>query len=165
MKGAKTDQNWRTRHIDEILGPRVEQLHNERGFSRADVARLLGISDATLQNVEEGTARMTASQLWQICGATGVEIADVFAGLPTHICRTKADYDRLQDRKRYATANSGEQDGTRSAGRSSGVGEQFWDSEIVATLRHDLAALAKAVRDLSPEDVAFLIRATKGLKI
>ena len=164
MTGPKADQNWRTRHIDERLGPRVERLHNARGFTRADVARLLGIPDATLQNVEEGVARMTASQLWQICGATGIEIADVFAGLPSHIYRTKADFEKIRELKTHPVADAGDQEVRRYKAGFSGLGEPSWGLDPEGSLRDDLADLGRAVSKLPPEDRAFLIRTAKGLR-
>lgn len=164
MSSVNPDKNWRTRHIDALLGPRVEQLHNERGFTRADIARRLGVSDATLQNVEDGTARMTASQLWQICSISGVEIADVFAGLPTQIFKSKKDYERFRDLKRHAATTSDPDDGASNVGRGPGLGEPDWETELEPAPRADVAALAKAARRLSPEEVEYLIKSAKGLR-
>lgn len=164
MKKIKADSNWRTRHIDGKLGPRVEQLHGERGFTRADVARLLGVSDAALQHIEDGTARMSASQLWQICAFTGIEIADVFAGLPTHVFRTRADFERYVALRQYA-AEPGAQGGN-VAGQNgfAGVAEPLRAFETDETPRPDVAALAKVARSLTPDQVEFLIGSAKGLR-
>ncbi len=60
-------ENGRGLAIDSLLGARVRALRASRGFSRADLARRMRVHPSALQRFEDGAARMSAEDLYQIC--------------------------------------------------------------------------------------------------
>lgn len=143
--GAK-DTNWRTRHIDVVLGARVQALRAERGMSRADLARTLRVSQPAIQHIEDGDNRISAAQLWQICGVLGVDANTVFVGLPNRIWR---------DREEFETATS--------AGATRGVAEEPAAFER-APASSDLLKLARAASGLNDEQLSMLIAAARSFR-
>ncbi len=160
------EKNWRTHHIDVRLGARLAQLRGERGLTRADLARKLGVSDAALQHVEEGQTRLTASQLWQICGVTGIDVTDVFARMPNHVFKKRTEYEALGDATAstpdFEASPAGPRPARQPGVREPGVLEDAWRSHGAGGERDDLVALAKAARRLTHEQVSLLIAAAKG---
>ncbi len=158
------DKNWRTRHIDVKLGARLEQLRGERGFSRSDLARLLGLSDSAVQHVEEGDTRLTASQLWQICGITGIEVRDVFAGMPNDIFKKRSSYKALRDATDGSNHTFGKTETQALKVSFEGLGETSEAFLGADSERPDLVALAMAARRLTPDQVAVLIATAKAVR-
>lgn len=147
MSGARPRAtNWRTRHIDLPLGRRLQQLRSERGLSRADLARALRVSQPSIQHIEEGDNRVSAAQLWQICGVLGIEANVVFEALPNRIWRDRAEFEAFADPPIPA-----------------GVREEAAAFEPAPTAR-DVLKLAKAARGLSSEQIGLLIAAARGLR-
>lgn len=75
----------KTRHIDVMLGQRVRLVRDARPVSRQDMADYLGVSLATVQRYENGSQRIAAARLWQICRRLDVKLAHLFAGLPHNV--------------------------------------------------------------------------------
>ncbi len=75
----------KTRHIDERLGRHVRLARDAKPVSREDMADYLGVSVATIQRYENGSQRIAAARLWQICRRLDVKLAHLFAGLPHHV--------------------------------------------------------------------------------
>lgn len=108
--------------------------------------------------------RLSASQLWQICSVSGIEISEVFAGLPTRIFKTREDYERFEDLKRHAEATPRQHEARAGVDGIQGMGEPSWDTALESAPRADVGDLAKVARGLSAEDVEFLIRSARGLR-
>lgn len=71
----------KTAHIDVLIGGRLRQIRESMGLTQKQVGADLGMSASAVKKIEDG-ARMPASRLWQFCGRYGLDVADVFAGLP-----------------------------------------------------------------------------------
>ena len=152
MTKPGTDKNWRTRHIDVLVGKRIEVLRSERGVSRADLARALGVSQPAIQHIEEGDNRVSASQLWQICGVLEIDAEQVFQGLPNRIWR---------DRSEFETSREASVD---PVGLSPpGVAETQM-AFAPAPSAKDLLRLSRAAQDLSPAQIEMLVTIARGLK-
>lgn len=74
----------RTHHIDLLIGRRLKDLRDLRDWSQAQVGAGLGVSAERIGQMEAGE-RIPASRLWQFCGLFGIDVADVFAGIPQTI--------------------------------------------------------------------------------
>lgn len=77
----------KTRHIDERLGQHLRLARDAKPVSREEMADYLGVSVATIQRYENGTQRIAAARLWQICQRLDVKLAHLFAGLPHNVIR------------------------------------------------------------------------------
>lgn len=71
----------KTAHIDVLMGGRLRQIRETLSLTQKQVGADLGMSASAVKKIEDG-ARMPASRLWQFCGRYGLDVADVFAGLP-----------------------------------------------------------------------------------
>ncbi|MGQ2991214.1 MAG: helix-turn-helix domain-containing protein [Brevundimonas sp.] len=78
------DDLLKTRHIDVLIGRRLREIRESMGLTQEQVGIALGVSAKSVGNVESGD-RIPASRLWQFCGAYGIEVHDVFAGLPDEV--------------------------------------------------------------------------------
>lgn len=78
------DDLLKTRHIDVLIGRRLREIRESMGLTQEQVGIALGVSAKSVGNVESGD-RIPASRLWQFCGAYGVEVHEVFAGLPHEV--------------------------------------------------------------------------------
>lgn len=107
------------------------------------MAQILGVSDAQLQHAEDGLNRFSAPQIWQICSILGIEVSEVFAGLPTRVAR-KQDVAGPTDHA------------------GSGVEEESAAWVGPDPVRRDIVALAKAARRLSPDEVETFVKILKG---
>lgn len=84
----ETKDRPKTRHIDKLLGERVRLTRDAKPVSREDMATYLGVSVATIQRYENGSQRIAAARLWQICRRLDVKPAHLFAGLPYNVIST-----------------------------------------------------------------------------
>lgn len=146
------DKNWRTRHIDGPIGRRIEALRSERGLSRAALARALGVSQPALQHIEEGENRISASQLWQICGVLNVDAQQVFQDMPNRI---------WQSRNAYEGSRRPEAD----PGNVSfpGVGETQTSFDHAPSAK-DIQRLVKAAKELDANQIDVLVTMARSLK-
>jgi transcriptional regulator with XRE-family HTH domain len=81
----EAEDHRRTRHIDTPLGDALRLERDARNLSREWLAQRLGVSTSTVQRYENGSQRVPAARLWQICGIYGVTVSELFAGLPHHV--------------------------------------------------------------------------------
>lgn len=146
VPGNPKSTNWRTRHIDVLLGQRIQDLRADRGMSRADLARALRVSQPAMQHIEDGDNRVSAAQLWQICGVLGVNAETVFHGLPNRIWRDRTEYERASER-----------------GPGPGVAEADTAFEPPPPSK-EVLKLAREARGLSPDKLAVLIAVARGLR-
>lgn len=142
--------NWRTHHIDVLLGPRLQTLRGERGVSRADLARALRVSQPSLQHIESGENRISAAQLWQVCGVLGVPVQAMFEDLPNRIWRDRAESEAASPATAPASPSTGVEEG--------GTGFEG------APPRTAIARLAKAARPLTDAQIEVLVATARSLK-
>jgi transcriptional regulator with XRE-family HTH domain len=62
---------------------RLRELRQARGFSQADLARLLGVSDYTVTRWETGQMRPTAGNARKLAKRLGVTVEALGLGKPT----------------------------------------------------------------------------------
>lgn len=67
--------------VDVHVGQRIRQRRWLAGMTQQRLAELVGIKFQQIQKYETGANRVSASRLWDIADALGVEIAFFFEGL------------------------------------------------------------------------------------
>ncbi len=67
--------------VDEHVGARIRAIRRAAGLSQDALARQVGISFQQLQKYERGSNRVSASKLFDISTALGVDVAVLFEGL------------------------------------------------------------------------------------
>ena len=67
--------------VDVHVGKRVRQRRWLAGMTQQTLAELVGIKFQQIQKYETGTYRVSASRLWDIAEALGVNVAYFFEGL------------------------------------------------------------------------------------
>ncbi len=99
-----------TAHIDAPLGARL-RVERAARMSRGALADYLGVSVATIQKWENGSQRIPAGRLWQICRRLGVDVADLFVDMPHHVvgevagmAESAPDFDHEDPRAKRAAA-------------------------------------------------------------
>ncbi len=68
----------RVNPIDRLVGQRVRLLRKSLGMSQSDLAAQLSLTYQQLQKYEKGTNRISASKLYEIAVALGVQVTDLF---------------------------------------------------------------------------------------
>lgn len=76
--------------VDVHVGQRIRQRRWLTGMTQQRLAELVGIKFQQIQKYETGANRVSASRLWDIADALGVEIAFFFEGIKTKPEVTKA---------------------------------------------------------------------------
>ena len=66
--------------IDIYVGTKIRLTRAARGISQQQLADMLSISFQQLQKYERGINRISASRLWEVSQALGVNIAYFFEG-------------------------------------------------------------------------------------
>jgi len=69
--------------VDVHVGQRIRQRRWLTGMTQQRLAELVGIKFQQIQKYETGANRVSASRLWDIADALGVEIAFFFEGIKT----------------------------------------------------------------------------------
>lgn len=67
--------------VDKHVGERIRQLRWARGLTQQELAARAGVKFQQVQKYETGMNRVSASRLWMIADALGVEVKDFFDGL------------------------------------------------------------------------------------
>ncbi|WP_370401912.1 helix-turn-helix domain-containing protein [Sulfitobacter sp. JB4-11] len=67
--------------VDIHVGKRIRQRRWLAGMTQQTLAELVGIKFQQIQKYETGTNRVSASRLWDIADALGVNVAYFFEGL------------------------------------------------------------------------------------
>ncbi|MBW4963162.1 helix-turn-helix domain-containing protein [Sulfitobacter sp. CW3] len=67
--------------VDVHVGQRIRQRRWLAGMTQQKLAELVGIKFQQIQKYETGANRVSASRLWDIADALGVEVAHFFEGL------------------------------------------------------------------------------------
>lgn len=69
--------------VDVHVGQRIRQRRWLTGMTQQRLAELVGIKFQQIQKYETGANRVSASRLWDIAEALGVNVAYFFEGLET----------------------------------------------------------------------------------
>lgn len=72
-----------THPVDVHVGQRVRQRRWMIGMTQQQLANKVGIKFQQIQKYETGANRVSASRLWDIADALGVDVAFFFEGLGT----------------------------------------------------------------------------------
>lgn len=92
-KAGKITGASATGPIDQELGAAVRAARELADVSREDMADHLGVSVATIQKFENGGTRIPAVRLWLIAGLLKVDVASLFACMPTNILANAGFYE------------------------------------------------------------------------
>ena len=66
-----------TRDLDQALGSRIRERRKSSHVSQADLARTVGLSRASISNIENGRQPLTVHTLWKIARAVGASAKDL----------------------------------------------------------------------------------------
>jgi transcriptional regulator with XRE-family HTH domain len=64
--------------VDKYIGIRMRERRVALGVSQADLAAKLGITFQQIQKYENGTNRVSAARLFDLCEALGISLASMF---------------------------------------------------------------------------------------
>jgi len=78
---GQRQETERTRHVDAAVSRRFRELREALGLTRTQVAADMGASIGRWQAYESGQ-RIPASRIWQFCRRYGLDVSEVYAGLP-----------------------------------------------------------------------------------
>lgn len=56
------------------FGERVKETRERKGLSQKDIARLLGVSDAFICQLEKGKKKTSADNLFKLCKVLGINL-------------------------------------------------------------------------------------------
>ncbi len=62
----------------KVLGRRVKALRIEKGISQSKMAKLLGLSQTNLSNMESGRTAITTQNIFKMQGILNCKIAEIF---------------------------------------------------------------------------------------
>ncbi|CAN5217070.1 hypothetical protein BH10PSE2_BH10PSE2_12270 [soil metagenome] len=82
--GERRDDDPFTNAVDKAIGLRLRELREALALTQAQVGTAVGMSGQTWKTHEDGV-RIPASRLWQFCIRFGIDVHDIFAGLPTRL--------------------------------------------------------------------------------
>ncbi len=94
--------------IDVLVGTNIRLTRTARGLSQQQLSKSLDISFQQIQKYEQGTNRISASRLWEIADALGVDIPYFFDGanienreqspeLPDHTIKLAGQINKIQN--------------------------------------------------------------------
>jgi DNA-binding XRE family transcriptional regulator len=78
---GQRQETERTRHVDAAVSRRFRELREALGLTRTQVAADMGASIGRWQAYESGQ-RIPASRIWQFCRRYGLDVSEIYAGLP-----------------------------------------------------------------------------------
>jgi transcriptional regulator with XRE-family HTH domain len=70
--------------VDRFIGSKIYNLRLGRGYSRQQLATLIGVTHQQLQKYEKGTNRLSAGRLVLIAKALGTTVESCYEGLDTN---------------------------------------------------------------------------------
>ncbi|QYF86706.1 helix-turn-helix domain-containing protein [Brevundimonas sp. PAMC22021] len=119
------------------MGARLRELREAMGLSRQAVAEALQVSESRIQH-HEGGERVPAARLWQFCNIYGVDVHEVFGGLPSSV-------------------------GPQAALAEPGVREAGARFETETAATPELCAIMEAAAQLSPFEQRLALAAIRGM--
>lgn len=151
----------RTRHIDEAISRRFRELREALGLTRTQVAADMGASIGRWQGYEGGQ-RIPASRIWQFCRRYGLDVSEVYVGLPFAIGPVVAGGE--------TDVPTGTPTGS-ATGFAQGMAEEGPAFEPASGNPHDaspddsaLRAIAEVAADLSPLERNLALAALRGIR-
>lgn len=84
----------------ELLGERVRQGRRSANFSQADLAERLGLTRASIANLEAGRQRPSTHQTAMLADILGIPIEKLVPSAPTAIDPSRAADEALRERAR-----------------------------------------------------------------
>jgi transcriptional regulator with XRE-family HTH domain len=85
--------------VDAHVGKRIRHRRWMVGMTQQQLADKVGIKFQQIQKYETGMNRVSASRLWDIADALGVQIAFFFEGLSDDVATAAAHGDILADKE------------------------------------------------------------------
>lgn len=85
--------------VDAHVGKRIRHRRWMVGMTQQQLADKVGIKFQQIQKYETGMNRVSASRLWDIADALGVQIAFFFEGLSDDVAAAAAQGDILADKE------------------------------------------------------------------
>lgn len=97
LKMARRPRGESPHYVDLHVGGRIRERRKALRLSLEALAAALGITHQQMQKYETGGNRITVSTLYEIAGALGVWVGDLYEGLPapgdvTRLDRTARDH-------------------------------------------------------------------------
>ncbi|WP_101068791.1 helix-turn-helix domain-containing protein [Roseovarius salinarum] len=86
-----------THPVDVHVGKRIRHRRWLTGMTQQQLAQSVGIKFQQIQKYETGANRVSASRLWDIADALGVDVAFFFEGLDGSGGKARADYSMPSD--------------------------------------------------------------------
>ena len=144
--------------LDRLLGQRLRASREERGWTRQRLGDAIDVSVSTVQHMEDGSSRIPAVRLWQLCEALDIRPADMFEKFPWHDPSTTAAR-RSPVNPTYPTPKG-------SDGGQHAVFEDGPDAPAPSDIRPtpELRSLMQTARDLSPRDLKIALATVRALK-
>ena len=68
-------------HVDQHVGRQIRELRRRLHVSQEKLAETLGLTFQQVQKYEKGSNRVSASKLFEVAGALGVDVDYFFRGL------------------------------------------------------------------------------------
>lgn len=183
-KGGERQETERTRHVDAAVSRRFRELREALGLTRRQVAADMGASEGRWQAYESGQ-RIPASRIWQFCRRYGLDVSEVYAGLPFTIgpiadglgrddfgdtsgaaaAGTAGGPTRVEARPRSRSARGA------TAGLAVGLAEEGTAFETASENPHDpvsddasVQAIAEVAAALNPLERNLALAALKGIR-
>jgi transcriptional regulator with XRE-family HTH domain len=151
--GDERKETSRTRHVDEAIGRRFRELRQTLGLTRRQVAADMGASEGRWQAYESGE-RIPASRIWQFCRRYGLDVGDLYAGLPFSI----------------GPVEPGALPEQSAGGQTPGMAENGTVFEPVSETSHDalsadetMRAISEAAAGLNPLERGLALAALRGM--
>ncbi len=76
-----TGEDKAPHHVDQHVGRQIRELRRRLHVSQEKLAETLGLTFQQVQKYEKGANRVSASKLFEVAGALGVDVDYFFRGL------------------------------------------------------------------------------------
>lgn len=153
---SETSSEDDARALDRLLGQRLRDSREERGWTRGQLGDVIDVSVSTVQHMEDGSSRIPATRLWQLCVALDIRPADMFDGFPWREPSAAAT--------RPSPVNLAYPTPKGSDGGQHTVYEDGPPSPSDIRPTPELRSLMQIARDLSPRDLKIALATVRALK-
>jgi DNA-binding XRE family transcriptional regulator len=166
--GDERKETSRTRHVDEAVGRRLRDLREALGLTRRQVAADMGASEGRWQAYESGE-RIPASRIWQFCSRYGLDVGDLYAGLPFTIGPVAAPVAPpgalAEPGVEPGAGKGGPADGTerRRMGGMAETGAPFEPAPDASLADDTMQAISAAAAALNPLERSLALAALRGM--
>ena len=155
---SQTSSEDDAKALDRLLGERLRASREERGWTRQQLGDAIGVSVSAVQHMEDGSSRIPAARLWQLCVALDIRPADMFEDFPWREPSAAATRPSPVE-PTYPTPKGSE-------GGQHAVCEDGPDAPAPSDIRPtpELRSLMQTARDLSPRDLKIALATVRALK-